>query len=393
MERVLMAERATGINPAMLRWARERAGYSIEDVAGRRRVPPERVREWETGVSYPTWRQLEHLSYRDYHRATTFFFLNDPPAETAVGAEFRRLPSATLEDLHPDTLYAIRQARVRQSDLAILIGARGAGEKHILRDLRDQANPNDPIGLAETVREYLEIGLEDQKSWPRSDDALNFWRQQVEDAGIWVFKRSFEQKDVAGFCLDGEAFPVIYLNNGQAKTRQIFTLFHELAHLLFDFNHLERLDDRHYLASLASADRPVEIACNRFAGEFLVPGTDFEQIITDHTTPVVNDETVSDLARMYSVSREVILRKFLDRDWLDTAGYRAMVARWRAERPPSTGGGGNYYATQATYLGTKYLRAAFLAREEERIDDFQLAAFLGVKGTSLDGLERYAWRR
>jgi len=251
---------------------------------------------------------------------------------------------------------------------------------------------NDPARLADAVREYLGVSLEEQKSWRRTDDALKRWRQHIEDAGVWVFKRSFEQKDVAGFCLDSNAFPVIYLNNGQAKTRQIFTLFHELAHLLFDFNHLERLDDRHYLAALDLQDRSVEIACNRLSGELLVPAIDFERSITAHDRAAVTGETVSNLARTYSVSREVILRKFLERDWIDSARYGAMVARWRAERPPSTGGGGNYYATQATYLGTKYLRAAFLARDEERIDDFDLAAVLGVKGVSLDGLERYAWQ-
>ena len=387
-----MAVRATGINPAMLRWARERAGYSVSEIASRRRVPPERVQEWETGVSFPTWRQLESLAYQDYHRATTLFFLNDPPPEITVAAEFRRLPGATLEDLHPDTVYAVRQARIRQNDLAALVGPRGAGEHYILRDLQGRADANDPARLANTVREHLGVSVDEQKSWRRADDALKRWRQQVEEAGIWVFKRSFEQKDVAGFCLNSEAFPVIYLNNGQSKTRQIFTLFHELAHLLFDFNYLERLDDRHYLSALSNQDRSVEIACNRFAGEFLVPAVDFERDLADFEIVAVSSEFVSNLARMYTVSREVILRKLLERNCLDSDRYGTMVARWRTESRPSTGRGGNYYATQATYLGTKFLRAAFLAREEERIDDLQLATLLGVKGASLDGLERYAWQ-
>lgn len=387
-----MAVRATGINPAMLRWAREQAGYSLEEIARRRRVPVERISDWEAGNGYPTWRQLENLAYQDYHRATTLFFLDHPPDEPGIAAEFRRLPAAMLDDLQPDTRYAVRQARARQTDLAELLGASGTAERFILRDLSAQARIDDPDGLAAAVREYLGVSLDEQKSWSNADDALKQWRAQVDDAGVWVFKRSFQQHDIAGFCLGDAVFPVIYLNNGQVKARQTFTLFHELAHLLFDFNHIERFDDSHYLTTLADADRAAEIACNRFAGEFLVPSDKFAKAISDQNGTVTGDESILRLARTYCVSREVILRKLRDLGRLDDVQYRQTVARWRLERPAAAGSGGDYYATQATYLGQKYLRAAFTAFEDGSIDDFQLAGLLGVKGSSLAGLERYAWQ-
>lgn len=385
-----MTVRASGINPEMLRWARERAGYSVEQIATRRKVPSETVRDWEEGGSYPTWRQLEQLAHSDYHRTTSFFFLNSPPNESTVSAEFRRLPDTMLEGLEADTLYAIRQARVRQEDLKMLLGAQGTGERLILRDLSGRANANYPVQLATDVRERLEVDLNEQKAWRSAEYALKQWRERVEENGVWVFKRSFQQKDIAGFCLNDPVYPVIYLNNGQAQTRQIFTLFHELAHLLFDFNHLERLDGEHYLPGFTNADRAIEMACNRFAGEFLVPSSDFEDSIATHTTVNLTDDYLTSLASSYKVSREVILRKFRDRDLLNSEGYQQRVQRWRSEQVPRSGEGGNYYATQATYLGQKYLRVAFRAFDEGRIDESQLAGCLGVKGSNLDGLERYA---
>ena len=386
-----MPVRATGINPDMLRWARERSGYSVEQVAHRRKISSETVQQWEEGRSYPTWRQLEDLAHKDYHRATGFFFLDTPPEENPVSAEFRRLPDRALAALEPDTLYAIRQARIRQNDLRMLFGAQGTGERFLLADLAGKANPDDPVQLASEVRESLEVGLDEQKSWPSTDEALKRWRERVEENGIWVFKRSFAQKDVAGFCLNDPAFPVIYLNNGQAQTRQIFTLFHELAHLLFDFNYLDRLDVQDYLELLSGDDREVEIACNRFAGEFLVPSADFDSAIASQNPSSLTDNYLNRLSWNYKVSREVILRKFHDRHWLDDEEYQRRVQQWRSEQPPQSGKGGNYYATQGTYLGRKYMRAAFSAFDEGRIDEFQLAGCLGVKGSSLDGLERYAW--
>ena len=138
-----MVVRATGINPEMLRWARERAGYSIEEVARRRRVPPERVKEWEAGKSFPTWKQLKQLAFKDYHRGTVFFLFKDPPEEKTVAERFHRLPAEMLADLHPDTLYAVRQARYRQDDLVELLGSNGPGERFILRDLRGYADAGD----------------------------------------------------------------------------------------------------------------------------------------------------------------------------------------------------------------------------------------------------------
>ena len=387
-----MTVRATGINPAMLRWARERAGYSAEDIARRRRVPLERVQEWEAGQSYPTWRQLENLAHDDYHRATAFFFLDAPPPENTVASEFRRLPATMLDGLRPDTLYAVRQARARQGDLALLLGPQGSGERFILRDLPGQVSVYSPRQLAESVRQYLGVSLDTQRAWQSADDALKEWRERIEEVGVWIFKRSFAQKDIAGFCLADDVFPVIYLNNGQAKTRQIFTLFHELAHLLFDFNHLERLDDQYYVSELSGEDRAIEIACNRFAGEFLVPFDDFANATTGQTADGITDEYLASLARRYWVSREVILRKFLDRGWLDRQRYWETVEHWRASQEPSSGSEGNYYNTHGVYLGRKYLRTAFLAFDEGRIDESQLSACLGVKGSSLAGLERYAWR-
>ena len=345
-----MVVRASGINPAMLRWARERAGYSIEEVARRRRVPPERVKEWEAGKSFPTWKQLKQLAFKDYHRGTALFLFKDPPEEKTVAERFHRLPTEMLADLHPDTLYAVRQARYRQEDLAELLGAAGAGERSIPRDLRGATDAGNPRQLAAAVREYLGVDLNDPEGFPNGVYTFEDFRSRVEDAGVWVFKRSFRQKDVTGLCLGDDAYPVIYVGNGQGKAREIFTLFNGLAHLLFGFNYLERADKGHYLPGLSGDDYAIERACIRFAVKCQ---EDFETVI----------------ARQRRHSNN---------------GYAEFVA--------SDSNKDIYYATLAADLGQKYLRAAFLAFDEHQIEETDLSEFLGVKGWHLDGLERYVWQ-
>jgi len=84
---------------------------------------------------------------------------------------------------------------------------------------------------------------------------LKYWRQAVEEAGVFVFKNSFKQKDISGFCLRDEDLPIIYLNNSTSKTRQIFSLLHELAHLLLNMNGLSKFDSD-YIDRLPSKEKP-----------------------------------------------------------------------------------------------------------------------------------------
>ena len=346
-----MVVRASGINPAMLRWARERAGYSIEEVARRRRVPPERVKEWEAGKSFPTWKQLEQLAYQDYHRGTVLFLLNDPPEEKTVAEHFPRLPAQTLTDLYPDTLYAVRQARIRQDDLAELLGPDGAGERFILRDLRGEVDTDNPDKLAVLVREYLGVDLNDPEGF--SDSAYTFegFRNRVEDAGVWVFKRTFRQKGVTGLCLGDDVYPVIYVGNGQDKVWEIFTLFNGLAHLLFGFNYLERADKRHYIESLPSQDRSMEQTCQEFAKKFVaVSNVGTERYYASHAGMPLHH-----------------------------GGQTVNTSR-------------GYYDFQKAYLGTKYIKTVFAAFKDGRIDELDIASYLGVRGRYLDELEEYAWQ-
>ena len=77
-----MPNYVTGINPKILVWARERAGYSIEEIALKlKRKSTIEISNWESGKSVPTYAQLEKLAYTYYKRPLAIFFLPSPPPE------------------------------------------------------------------------------------------------------------------------------------------------------------------------------------------------------------------------------------------------------------------------------------------------------------------------
>ena len=237
--------------------------------------------------------------------------------------------------------------------------------------------------MAAHVREYIGVPLDVQVSWQDDDAALKQWRQALQSVGVFVFKDAFRVADYSGFCLHDETFPIIYVNNSAARTRQIFTLFHELAHLLFHTSGVDTETDS-FIPSLSAAGRRIEILCNQFAAEFLLPDEVLDQAIAGQST---NRQTAEILAARFHVSRESVFRRFLDRQLVEQAAYEAAAAEWSSQQ--RGGNGGDYYWNQISYLGRDYIGIAFRRFQQNRIDERQLAEYLDMKPRNIAALEEY----
>lgn len=326
-----------------------------------------------------------------YKRPLAVFFFPEPPSEPDPKQEFRTLPDFELDRLAADTRYQIRWAQALLLSLKELNDGVNPSERKIFRDLQF-ATSRAVVTQAAAVREYLGVPLPTQQSWASDEEALKAWREAVQDAGVYVFKHSFKQRTISGFCLIDREFPLIYLNNSNAKTRQIFSLLHELAHVLLHQNSISTLDQS-ALLFLPKAQLRLEQFCNAFAVEVLVPSSDFNAIIRT-TRNASDDTTVVALARRYCVSREVILRRLLDRGLVSQEHYEAKTQKWISEAAAGEKGeGGNYYATQATYLGDRYLQLVFSKHYQGKLSVEQVADYLGVKTRSVAGLEQLALRK
>ncbi len=373
------------INPTMLRWARTTAGLSIEEVVAklaRKTITAETVAAWENGELAPEYAHLEKLAYDILKRPLAMFFFPKPPPEETPRQAFRTLPDAEIARLSPRIRLLVRRAAAMQANLEELYADGQPSPRQILHDINPTL-PTAASALAATVRKYLGIELAEQFEWKNSTTAFKRWREALQEAGVFVFKDAFKAEDFSGFCLYHSQYPLIYVNNSRPATNQVFTLFHELCHLLFETGGVDKPDDD-YIDELAGRDRQIEVLCNRFAGAFLVPEDDFDR--RTRSVPV-SEQSIAEWAGLYSVSREVILRRLLDKGRTSPEAYQQLVARWRSSVPRSAGGGGNYYLTQGVYLGEKYLERAFAQYYQHKISVDQLAGFLGVKVSKVPGME------
>lgn len=382
-----MANYVSGVNPEILHWAREKAGLTIEEIAQSFRKDVEVISNWESGEAAPTYNQLEKLAYSLYKRPIALFFFPSPPDEPDPGKSFRTLPDMEINNLHPDTLLAVREAKAMQLTLYELVNGVNPSKQQIFKDIQIHPSYN-PSVVALTVREYLGVPLDEQFKWKNIEDALKNWRNIVEENGIFIFKRSFKQGDISGFCLADDELPVIYLNNSTTKSRQIFSIFHELAHILLSTSGITKSNDT-YIGYLTGKARAVEIFCNQFAGEFLVPTSDFERRI-DLSQPVL--DLVRNLSRRYSVSREVVLRKLLDRNFVSADDYDNYVNEWLQDYEKVKSKkikGGDYFATQATYFGQKFLNLVFSRYYSGSLTVQDVAGYMNIRAKNVAGVEQF----
>lgn len=382
----MVTEPVSGIQPAVIRWARQSLGLSVSDVAARLKRPIEEVEAWESGESAPSYAQLEKLAYQICKRPLAVFFLPAPPEEIPPEREFRTLPDADLGTLAVDTHMQIRRAHAYQLALREVFDDRNPATGRIWRQLRlSREAPMEP--QAQAIRDCLRITLDAQVLWKDDDLALKQWRTAIENAGVFVFKAPFKQKEISGFCLLDDEFPVIYLNNGTTKTRQIFSLLHELAHLLFSVNGLSKLD-KSYIGNLPVNEKQIEQYCNAIAAEVLMPSADFA-LQTQNWPERIEDAgevRISSLANRYGVSREAILRRFLDQGRVSQTFYERQALLWNNQKKPS--GGGDWYASQNAYLSHSFAKEVVSRHYRNQLSVEQAAELLGIKPKNFSGLEQ-----
>lgn len=385
-----MSEKMTSINPKILVWCREVSGVSFEEAS--KKFGEDKLLKWENGVDYPTYNQLQKLC-DFYRKPVAVCFFPEPPVYKSLTTSFRTIPSIMKDNLfHRKTVKLIDEARVMQLNLYELNGHDNIAYARFTLHSFSKSLPQ----MARELRKILSVTLSSQKRIKSTSEHFEFWREKFSEIGIYVFKDAFGDNNISGFCLYDDVFPVIYINNSLSFTRQIFTLFHELCHIIYKTSGVDVLNDQAYHSSLTSSDLAIERACNAFAGAFLVPDEDFNKQIRGKSP---TEEFVRSLASAYGVSREVILRKFLDVHWISqdeymerSSEYTQDYFRAQKESSASKSAKGNYYNTQASYKGRQYTELVFNRYYANRITLAQAAQYMNMKIPSIKAFaEKKGW--
>jgi len=373
------------INPQILVWARESAGFYIEEAAKKIPVEPDKLRSCEIGNDRLTISQLRKLC-NVYKRPLAFFYLPQPPQLETIPKDFRRLPEDEEKNLSPNLRLEIRRAKYRREVALDLFK-----ELEIeVPKFKAKANLSDDVyEVGNLIRKLLKVSFKQQESI-KKETRLNFWREKIEDLGTLVFSASLiDLKIMRGFSIDKNPLPIIVLNSKDHHKARIFTLFHEFTHLLLHSGGICDLGEQN----------KIEIFCNAVAGEALVPTNWLQAIsvVQKHTGKAEwSDEQLYNLAERFGVSREVILRRLLAIDKTTEyfykqkreqyqAEYRIKINQEKAEKKSSPIPR-HYIVLNQT--GRKFARLVLESYHQNKIGLLDVSEYLGAKLKHLAKIEQ-----
>ena len=190
------------------------------------------------------------------------------------------------------------------------------------------------------------LGLEE--GWAEGvttwQDAVNELRRMIEGLGVMAVingvvgnntHRRLSVAEFRGFALSDRYAPLLFVNGADAKSAQMFTLAHELAHIWLGEAGISNFEN------LLPGGMKVEDWCNQAAAEFLVPSGELRERWIEVRR---GQNPFEDLARSFKVSPVVAARRAMDLNLLERNAFFDFYQRYfnQERRPGKTSSGGDF---------------------------------------------------
>lgn len=376
------------VNPKLIRWAMDRSGLTVDDLI--ERFP--KLQQWQKGERQPTLRQLEAFA-RKTLTPLGYLFLSSPPEEKLPIPDCRTVGDIPIKRPSPNLLETLQVMQRRQRWMSDFLIEQGQEPLPFIASVKQ---PGSVKALSNRIRSTLNL----TRTWARAHstwtDALRALRDAAEDVGILVVvngivgnntSRKLDPREFRGFVLSDEYAPLIFLNGADAKSAQMFTMAHELAHLWMGRGGLFNL------INMMPANDETEKFCNRVAAEFLIPGDDLKKRwagARDTTDPFVT------IARWFRVSPLVAARRALDLRLITKDDFFVFYNQYQEKdrtRAAAKKSGGDFYRTQNVRIGKRFAYAVVRAAREGRLlyrDAYQLT---GLNGKTFDCYAKFLTKR
>ncbi|RAH33224.1 XRE family transcriptional regulator [Pantoea agglomerans] len=360
------------INRKMLTWARERANLSVSHVALKMKKTPVLIEKWEEG-SHPI-SFAEAQKFADITHVPFGCLYLDRPSDESLPIPDRRTVGSRDVDVSLELRDTLTDVMIKvdwYKDYSV-----EAGLDRV--ELVGKYPKNTPYTiLVKELRSCLLVSTPPKSG--KWEDFFTKLTKEVERNGILVMKngvvknnthRPISVKDFRGFCVADERAPVIFINNNDAKSAQLFTLIHELAHLMIGESAISDLDHKNKSSE--------EQLCNAVAAEFLVPETELRKRWNDNLDW---EENIQPLTSFFKVSRWVIARRALTLNYISESQYLSYVGKINDKSP---GGGGSYPRTQKGRVSETFARAVVTQALEGKLLLREAQKLTGIRPSKIN---------
>ncbi len=345
------------ITAERLRDFRKRAGLNQVDLATKLSLDTSLISRWEKGDREPSAQQLADFARvigvsLDYVlNATvrpTFKFHAQSHAARNNAAQTALLAAETQVH-YVDSAYKLAQVLPRPFTLRLDYA--GSYLPELTKQVRTHLRLNERVSLDELI-------------------------QALAEQNVFVFRWNMPP-EISGASYRG-AYTVIFINQAHSKARQLFTLAHELAHILF---HLGQANGAQTTVSEFSSNRdPQEKEANAFAAELVMPSALIEVAVRQYGTQLRSSLMLDALANWFYVSRDALFYRLISwniYNWSDKSAYFNSAA------PPA------YIPAPwvndiDVQVASDFRRLALGLYQSEQISAGKLAEWFGVTRLNMD---------
>jgi Zn-dependent peptidase ImmA (M78 family) len=228
------------------------------------------------------------------------------------------------------------------------------------------------------AREHFNITMEDQFSTKSAGKFYVRCRRNIEQKGIFVLHLSFPSEDGSGFCLYDEQYPIIVANTrNQTIQRRLFTLVHELGHVLIE---------RSGISDPFKRSNYIEAKCNEFAGSFLLPVAAIQYVSERVRVPVEPSiEDVQRVAAKFKVSQQATSLRLEKKGFVKAGSHDRWLAHVSREGNPDyypkRGGSGEtpQEKIKLSYYGFRFANAFDRLLRDKRLSALDIYRVSGLK--------------
>lgn len=385
---------AAYITPQVVRWARERAEMSVDQLAGALKVDSRTLAAWEAGQQSPPFNRAEKLADK-LRIPFGYLFLSKPPKDDFPVPDLRTVGNVAVSKPSLNFIDVLNDALLKQQWYSEYLQESGAKKVSFVGSYRMS---DGVLKVAESVSKVLGINdgaRANSRSW---QDFLSYIVRAAEELGVLVMqrgivgnntKRRLDVSEFRGFVIADQFAPLVFINARDAKAAKSFTIIHELCHLWIGESGVSNPNLRNRSAEEANT---VERFCNQVAAEVLAPRA---ELLRRWGSGAGIDDNIAVLARYFRVSRYVVARQASEANRISFQQYVDYLDRnpWFLKAATTEGEekSGNFYNTFGARNSKRFISGVLTSLGQSRITFRGASELLGIKIATLKKVaERFA---
>jgi len=337
----------------------ETSGFDKAEIAKKSKISLKSLEEGTLTIS-----QLKRLAEVLKRPIAAFFSDEIPPMPTVQDYRLNR-----DKRINPEVFFAKRKL------IYLLEKLKEIGiEKSSLPTFKQWGSP---FQLAEEFRDYL--GIEVIKN-QKPNSILSKYKEIIEDKLKFLIieyplkpAKSKGTDDIRAFSIYSEIAGIV-LNETDHPSVKLFSLFHEVCHLLRRNSGICSLEYE------VEENYEEESFCNKFSAEFLVPSDDIEKELKNYAvSEKITLETINNLSKIYGVSKQVILLRLLYLNNLSKEQYNSLKSQLEEREIKQQFGRRNWEEVFKNRTGNLTIKEVRKRFQENKLSFYEAINILDIK--------------